>query len=228
MTTATYDHSGFTRVVICFGLIAFTAGCTGLSQIKPSQATISPESSVVAFSVNTSRLLEYDMPMRAARLHLISNEVWDKIRLSEGETGLQRFLIGVPTQSIILYQFDLAVIHSFSYLYGTKGVGPRIQLTPGKITYLGRLEIEDIQLEENDDRTRGWPIAVNVVFSDALEDDLSAWKQEYKLFQNRLPVKRIVGNWGELEYIPVFYINPRRLEGFGISPPDIDIVLPSF
>ena len=28
MTTATYNHSGFTRVVIHFVLIAFTAGCT--------------------------------------------------------------------------------------------------------------------------------------------------------------------------------------------------------
>jgi hypothetical protein len=33
MTTATYNHSGFTRVVIHFVLIAFTAGCTTMQPV---------------------------------------------------------------------------------------------------------------------------------------------------------------------------------------------------
>ncbi len=38
MTTATYDHSGFTRVVICFVLIAFTAGCTTMQPVYGTDA----------------------------------------------------------------------------------------------------------------------------------------------------------------------------------------------
>ncbi len=38
MTTATYDHSGFTRVVICFVLIAFTAGCTTMHPVYGTNA----------------------------------------------------------------------------------------------------------------------------------------------------------------------------------------------
>ena len=38
MTTATYDHSGFTRVVICFVLIAFTAGCTTMQPVYGTNA----------------------------------------------------------------------------------------------------------------------------------------------------------------------------------------------
>ncbi len=38
MTTATYDHSDFTRVVICFVLIAFTAGCTTMRSLPTNVA----------------------------------------------------------------------------------------------------------------------------------------------------------------------------------------------
>ena len=38
MTTATYDLFGFTRVVICFVLIAFTAGCTTKRPVNGTDA----------------------------------------------------------------------------------------------------------------------------------------------------------------------------------------------
>ena len=38
MTTAMYDHSGFTRVVICFVLIAFTVGCTTMRPVYGTSA----------------------------------------------------------------------------------------------------------------------------------------------------------------------------------------------
>jgi hypothetical protein len=38
MTTATYDQSGFTRVVIHFVLIAFTAGCTTMQPVNETDA----------------------------------------------------------------------------------------------------------------------------------------------------------------------------------------------
>ena len=95
---------------------------------------------------------------------------------------------------------------------------------------MGRIEIEAVRFEENADNASSKPIAIKLVFSDALEDDLLAWKQEYKLFQDRRPHQRIVGNWGEREFVPVSIVKRQwpKLGGFdlsGISPPNI--VLPS-
>jgi hypothetical protein len=76
-----------------------------------------------------------------------------------------------------------------------------MELSPGEITYLGRLEIEDVKFEENADGSLGEPIAVKLVLSDALEDDQSAWEQQYKLFQNQVPNHQVVGNWAGQDYL---------------------------
>jgi len=195
-----------------------------MSFIEPSQETIDPASSVVAFSVNTrkareSELREYGRSFGAARLYLKRGGT---IRFEEGETGLQRFLFEVSAQTIELGQFALTKGASdySPFLYGTTVDGPQIQLTPGEITYLGRIEIEDIQFEDN---PYSRPMAIKLIFSDAFEDDLLAWRQEYKIFQNRLPEKRIVASWGELEYVPVSVIQWSSA-GFDISLPNV--VLP--
>ena len=177
------------------------AGCSSTGVIDSNQTTIDPNSSVVAFSVNTGKLLEYETPIRPVRLHIYYAGEWDSIRLSDGKTGLQRILIDLPAQAVSFTQLELvagAGIFSHHYVTGHVQV---MELTPGEITYLGRLEIEDIEFGENADGSVGEPIAVKLVFSDALEDDQFAWEQQYKIFQNRVPYQQVVGNWAGQDYL---------------------------
>ena len=181
--------------------MVFLAGCTSTGVIDSNQATIEPDSSVIAFSVNTGKLLEYETPIRPVRLHIYYAGEWVSIRLSDGKTGLQRILLEVPAQAVSFTQLDLvagAGIFSDHYVTGDVQVA---ELTYGEITYLGRIEIEDIKFEENADGSLGKPIAVKLVFSDALEDDQLAWQQQYKLFQNRVPNQQVVGNWAGRDYL---------------------------
>jgi hypothetical protein len=107
----------------------------------------------------------------------------------------------VPAQAVSFTQFELvagASIFSDHYVTGDVQV---MDLKQGEITYLGRIEIEDIEFEENADGSLGEPIAVKLVFSDALEDDQFAWEQEYKLFQNRVPNQQVVRNWAGRDYL---------------------------
>jgi hypothetical protein len=76
-----------------------------------------------------------------------------------------------------------------------------VDLTEGEITYLGRIEIEDVEFKVKTDGSLGDPIGVKLVFVDALEDDQFAWEQQYKLFQNRVPNPQVVGNWAGRDYV---------------------------
>ena len=181
--------------------MVFLAGCASTGAIDPNQVIIDPNSSVVAFSVKTGKLLEYETPIRPVQLHLRYGSESVSIRLSDGKTGLQRILLEVPAQAISFTQFELvAGAGFFSDHYVTGGVQV-MELTPGEITYLGRIEIEDIKFKENADGSLGKPIAVELVFADALDDDQFAWEQQYKLFQNRVPNQQVVGNWAGRDYL---------------------------
>jgi len=206
MTASTTRYSGLIRIVYCFVLLTIAAGCTTTGVIDPNQATIEPNSSVVAFSVNTRKLSEYATPIRPRQLHLQYGTESVPIRLRGGKTGLQRILLEVPAQAVLFSQFELVAgtgIFSDHYLIDN---GQSMQLTQGEITYLGRIEIEDVKFEENDDGSPGKPTAVKLVFADALEDDQFAWEQQYKLFQNRVPDKQIVGNWAGGDYYSTLWV----------------------
>jgi hypothetical protein len=181
--------------------MVFLAGCTSTGVIDSDQATIDPNFSVVAFSVNTGKLLEYETPIRPVRLHIYYAGEHVSISLSDGKTGLQRFLLEVPAQAVSFTQLDLkagAGIFSDHYVTGDVQV---MELTQGEITYLGRIEIEDVIFEENADGSLGKPISVKLVFSGSFEDDQLAWEQQYKLFQNRVPNQQVVGNWAGQDYL---------------------------
>ena len=181
--------------------MVFLAGCTSTGVIDSNQATIDPNSSVVAFSVNTGKLLEYETPIRPVRLRIYYAGEWVSIPLSDGKTGLQRILLEVPAEAISFTQFELvAGAGIFSDHYVTGGVQV-MELTLGEITYLGRIEIEDIEFNENTDGSLGEPNAVKLVFSDAFEDDHFAWEQQYKLFQDQVPNQQVVGIWAGRDYL---------------------------
>ena len=188
------------------------SGCSSsLNVIKPNQATIDPKSSVVFFSVNTSTLQGCDRLVRPKQLFVTSGNAVVTIQLSVGKSGLQRYVIEVPTpgETVVFDYFAVAVGREFlglgSELYRTIGGAQQVQLTPGAITYVGRLEVEEIQFEDGTDKFPCRPTAIKLVFSGALEDDLLALKDEYKLFENRIPKQHIVGYWAppESEYLPL-------------------------
>jgi len=204
MTASTFGYSSLNRIVYCFVLATVSAGCTSTAVIDHDQVTIDPNSSVVAFSVNTGTLSEYEIPIRAARLHIQYGTETVSIRLSEGRAGLQRILLEVPAQAVLFSQFELtAGAGIFSDDYRTSD-SQLVILTQGEITYLGRIEIKKIEFEENADGSLGKPISVKLVFADELEDDQLAWEQQYKLFQNRVPNQQIVGDWAGQDYLSLW------------------------
>jgi len=182
-------------------LSTITAGCATTGVIDSRQATIDPNSSVIAFSVDTRKLSEYAIPIRPKQLHLRYGMESIEIPLSEGKTGIQRFLLEVPAEAVSFSEFRLVVGSGmFSDHYLTDD-GQKMELTQGEITYLGRIEIEDIKFEENDDGSPGKPTAIKLVFANALSDDQLAWEQQYELFQNQVPNQQIVGNWSGEDYL---------------------------
>jgi hypothetical protein len=185
-------------------LLTISAGCGTTGMIDSEQVTIDPNSSVVAFSVNTRELSEYAKPIRPKQLHVLYGAESVPIRLSGGKIGIQRVLLEVPAQTVFFSQFELVAgprIYTRRYLIDD---GQRIELTPGEITYLGRLEIEDIKFVTNDDGSPGKPTAIKLFFANELEDDQFAWEQQYKLFDNRVPNQQVVGNWAGGNYLTLW------------------------
>ena len=217
MTASTFGCAGLIRIVSCFVLMTITAGCTSTGVIKPDQSTIDADYSVIAFSVNTSTLLKNEVPVRVERLSIQYGDEIVSIRLRGGKTGLQRILFEVPEDAILISHFELEAGAGILPDHFLAEDNQLVQLTQGEITYLGRLEIEDVKFAKNDDGSLGKPNAVKLVFADELKDDQFAWEQEYDLFQNRVPVQKIVGNWAGQDYSTLWikewtsiYANSRR------------------
>ena len=190
-------------------LLLSLGGCAGARLVEPAHVTVDPKSCVVAFSVNTSTLegneiKEYGGRFRASHLYLRDYET---IRLSDTDSGLQLFVLEPPREVLEFGQFSLARGgYDKQYQFETVAAGPQIKLTAGEITYLGRLEIEDIQFEKHTNWTTDTPIAVKLVFRDAWKDDFPVLQQRYKVFQDRIAIKQVIGRWGELEYEPVRFV----------------------
>lgn len=184
-------------------------GCAEVRLVEPAHVTIDPQSCVVAFSVNTrtlegSAIKKYGGRFRASHLYL---KGYETIRLSDGENGLQLFVLEPPTEVLEFGQFSLARGgYNKQYQFETVAAGPRIKLNPGEITYLGRLEIQDIQFEKHTKGVTDTPIAIKLEFRDASKDDFPVLQEQYGIFRDRIAVKQIIGRWGELEYEPVRFV----------------------
>lgn len=201
MAAPPIKYSALIRIKICIFLVMAMAGCVHAGKIDPEQTSIDPNSSVVAFSVSTSKLEGYGTLIRPVRLHVLYDDESASIRLGNKNTGVQRVLLEVPANTILFSQVELVVgdgMYSNRYLTAQ---GHTMDLTPGEVTYAGRIEVEDIEFEEYIDGSLGRPITVKLVFADAFVDDQNAWEQQYKLFQNRVPDRQVAGAWGGRDYL---------------------------
>lgn len=201
MVAATIDDSALIKIGKCFFLMMIAASCASTGRIDPGQTTINPNSSVVAFSVNTSKLEGYGTLIRPVRVQVLYGDESASIGLGNKKTGVQRVLLEVPANTILFSQLELVVgdgMYSNRYLTTQ---GHTMELAPGEITYAGRIEVEHVEFEEYLDGSLGRPITVKLDFSDAFVEDQNAWEQQYKLFQNRAPDRQVAGAWGGRDYL---------------------------
>ena len=204
MSAAIIKNPGLIRVINVFFLSAIMAGCTTTGLIDPEQANIDPNSSVIAFSVDAGKISDRDAWLRPKQLQVRYGNESITVRLHDRKDGLQRFLLEVPAQDISLNAFELdAGTGIFWNRYRTES-RQSFTLSRGEITYIGRIEIGKVYFEEDADREEGRPSGIRLVFSDAMEEDLVAWTQQYKIFEGRNPVSEIVGDWGGSEFLDLW------------------------
>ena len=204
MSAAIINYPGLIRAIQVGFLSTIAAGCTATGLIDPVQTTINPGSAVIAFSVDTSKISDEDAWIRPKQLQLRYGTESITVRLHKPESGAQRVLLEVPAQAISLNGFEIDAGTGIFWNRYRTGSGQAFNLSQGEITYVGRIEIEKVYFEEDVDKEKGRPNGIRLVFSDALEEDLVAWKQQYKIFEGRNPVAEIVGDWGGSEFLDLW------------------------
>ena len=176
--------------------------CAGTGQLDSRQAAVAPGTSVVAFSVDTRKLEKDDSWARPVEIHLRFGDGSASFSLSDRK-GPQRILFEVPGDAITIDQFEMeAGAGIFWRRYGTL-LDENLVLVPGKVNYLGRLTVEDVQFEPVDD-SRVRPIGAKLVFADAMADDLAAWKGQYEIFRNMNPERQVIGYLAGEGYLAVW------------------------
>ncbi|MDH3440155.1 MAG: hypothetical protein OEM63_05355 [Gammaproteobacteria bacterium] len=204
MSAAISKYRGLIRVINVFFLSAILAGCATTGLIDPGRATIDPNSSVIAFSVETAEISDDKAWLRPKQLQVRYGNESITVRLHDRNAGLQRILLEVPAQDISLNGFELDAGTGIFWNRYRTGSSQSFSLSPGEITYVGRIEIAKVYFEEDADREKGRPNGIRLVFSDAMEEDLVAWTQQYKIFEGRNPVSEIVGDWGGSEFLDLW------------------------
>ena len=195
------------RAAVCLALVMAAAGCATAGKVSPGQESIAPDSAVVAFSVNTESLFQHETYIRPSRIELRYGDKFITIDINDNKTGNERYLLELPASEISFEWFQLVAGRGIFWSRYRTAFAHNLKLVSGEINYLGRLEINDISFDAYADGPPGTPVEVQLVFTDALEDDLPAWEKDYKLFQGRTPDQRIVGNWGGQEYLYLSYVD---------------------
>jgi len=189
------------RIVACLLIIVSFTGCAGASKISRNQVHIESDSAVVAFSVTTSNLPQYELDIRPMQFTLSDTPNADSIiyMLRPDSDGVQNFVYEISGPSVTLDDFQFHIDRR----YATSVAGPKLSLASGEITYLGRLEIQDVQFAENSTDAIVKLVAIKMAFTDESESDFVIWEKQYKLFKKMKPQIHIVEKWGDSEYTPV-------------------------
>ena len=204
MSAAIINHPGLIRAIHVFFLSTITAGCTATGLIDPAQTNIDPGSGVIAFSVDTAKITDQEAWIRPKRLQLRYGTESITVRLRDRNAGPQRVLLEVPAQAISLDGFEIDAGTGIFWNRYRTGSGQSFNLPPGEITYVGRIEVDKVYYEDDVDREKGRPNGIRLVFTDAMDEDLDAWQQQYKIFEGRPPESEIVGNWGGSEFLDLW------------------------
>ena len=201
MGDSNFISPGLANVLIRSCLAAFVAGCAATEIVDPAQEAIRPDSGVIAFSVDTSRLTKSDSWIRPVGLEIEYGEESVEVSLDKDKGELKRVLLELPAQAFMFSEFEVESGAGIYWSrYGT-GYSQPLRLAQGEITYLGRIAVEDALFSEEKDGPLYRPYAVKLVFTDELEDDLPAWRQQYELFRNPLPVRNSIANWTGQDYL---------------------------
>jgi hypothetical protein len=207
MVAAITETSALIRAAVCLLVVTLSAGCATPARISPGQESIEQGTAVLAFSVNTESLLTRETEIRPAQIEMRYGDKSVSIDISDKKSGIDRFVLEVPVTQISLDWFQLVAGRGIFWSRYRTAFAHRTELALGEINYLGRLEIRNVNFDEYADGPTGIPVEVQLVFSDALEDDLSAWNEEYKLFQGRTPNHLVAGNWGGQDYLDLSYVS---------------------
>lgn len=205
---------------LLFILSAFViSGCvgSGLDQVKSDMTSINPDKAIVMFSIDTEESVE---GQNLGLLWLTANGEYQRgsIRQTPSDGPLQRFILEVPGNFVV---FDTISI-KYGRDWWIAGGSRKVELTTGKLTYVGRIEIQDIQYEKNFSRSTSgesgeskWPsipVSIRIGFIDQSESDLTALKLKYSIFEEYAVSKDIPQNWGQHTYMPLSMI-PKSVRG---------------
>ena len=166
-----------------------------------------PDSYYVAFSVNTGGLKHGDARWRP-----------DSVVLSSG-LGVERILSLSNYDQGAVFFFDLAkpellmqrlVIRDANddrenRFYFAGQTGTQVNLLPGVINYLGRLEVQDVTYREEQDNAERVPDTVSIVFTDRSAFDIESLRETYPVVNTAEIYTRNRPIWGELPYVPMVY-----------------------
>lgn len=177
------------------------AGCAGIDSVRPED-TIDPNSYYVAFSIKTTPMSAFDTDWRPNQLAVAAGSQAGKVLPVHRHDDVALFLLETAKPTLTFGRF---VIGS-DIRFATETDGPSIELAPGEITYLGRIEVRDILFRVNDERTAARPAEIALVFADRGNADLAEIGRRYPGFGDQSVINATSRTWAENDYVPLAYM----------------------
>lgn len=201
---------GSAQQVLCAALLIAAlvmTGCAPVTAVKQDAQAIDPDTAVVAFSVRTSALTEFDELLTPSRVLFSGADTRTMVgsRLDADESGVAYVLYEIPESGMVFNELILGIRPGFK----TTLPGPEIPLTRGEITYLGRLEVQDFRFDLSEDSTTYTPTHVKLAFTDKSADDMAAFTSRYAMFSAQSTRQDILKTWSNFEFVPL----ARRVRG---------------
>ena len=174
--------------------LAALSGCASVSGFDSDQTSIASDAYVVALSVNTSEQSGVEPAEGSDYFGAVALGIENGpyVQLSGMNLGLNIMMFEVPRSRFDIGELVLAwpsAEGQYNY-YRTASDGPKINLEPGQITYVGSLLITATDMQD------GVPSAVGLEFRDAWQQDADAWAEYYPVVTRHVPVIHVADSWG--------------------------------
>ena len=188
-------------LVMMLGAMILVSGCAPVAAVKTDAQEVNPNTAVVAFSVRTSALTQFDEMLTPSRVLFSGTDsrVMVGSRLETDESGVAYVLYEIPESGVVFNELIFGIRPGFK----TTMPGPEIPLTRGEITYLGRLEVQDFKFELSEDSTTYTPTHVKLAFTDKSADDMAAFTSRYAMFSAQNTRQDILKSWSNFEFVPL-------------------------
>lgn len=191
-----------TRILFTCALLMIACSSQQIRPVRDASDLSVEDVRLIAFSVVRSEQL----PLRGLEMVVLGD--------SRGEEVITRVEFAADAEAPVLGLYRLPAgtvrfgklrFYAQEAWWETSIPGPEITAAENGLTYLGRIQLQSVQIKRYADSARKYPAAAQITVSDFAEEDLPRIFHQFRLVNTAPVMKSIAGPWGDSGHVQLAF-----------------------